>query len=45
MEKFLKDNMKNYSAYINEAKATLLDDLKRAIYMMELKGVDIEDSK
>jgi DnaJ-domain-containing protein 1 len=31
--------MKNYSAYINDAKATLLDDLKRAIYMMELRGI------
>lgn len=36
--------MKNYSAYINEAKTTLLDDLKRAIYMMELRGVEVEDS-
>lgn len=37
--------MEKYSAYINEAKSTLLDDLKRAIYMMELKGIDIEDSQ
>lgn len=36
--------MEKYSAYINEAKSTLLDDLKRAIYMMELKGIDIKDS-
>jgi DnaJ-domain-containing protein 1 len=33
--------MIKYSAYINEAKATLLDDLKRATYMMELRGIDI----
>ena len=33
--------MIQYSAYINEAKATLLDDMRRAIYMMELRGVDI----
>ncbi len=37
--------MIKYSAYINEAKATLLDDLKRATYMMELRGIDIQDSK
>lgn len=45
MEQFFKDNMEKYSAYINEAKSTLLDDLKRAIYMMELKDIDVEDSK
>ncbi len=44
MEDFFKENMKNYSAYINEAKATLLDDLKRAIYLMELRGVEVEGS-
>jgi len=33
--------MTEYSTYINEAKSTLLDHLKRAIYMMELKGIDI----
>lgn len=36
--------MERYSAYINDAKATLLDDLKRATYMMELKGVDIDET-
>lgn len=36
--------MVKYSAYINEAKSTLLDDLKRAIYMMEQKGIDIDDT-
>ena len=35
--------MLNYSTYINEAKATLLDDLQRAIYLMELKGVAIAE--
>jgi DnaJ-domain-containing protein 1 len=30
-----------YSTYINEAKATLLNDLQRAIYLMELQGVRI----
>jgi len=37
--------MIKYSAYINEAKATLLDDLRRAVYMMELRGVEVEDSR
>ena len=36
-------NLNNYSAYINDAKATLLDDLKRAVYMMEIRGVNIEE--
>lgn len=36
--------MAKYSAYINDAKATLLDDLRRATYLMELKGIDIEES-
>ncbi len=36
-------NLSNYSAYINDAKATLLDDLKRAVYMMEIRGVNIEE--
>ncbi len=35
--------MSKYSAYINDAKATLLDDLRRAVYMMELKGVQIDE--
>lgn len=35
--------MLNYSTYINEAKAILLDDLQRAIYLMELKGVAIAE--
>jgi hypothetical protein len=33
-----------YSTYINEAKATLLNDLQRAIYLMELKGVHLEEN-
>ena len=41
MEKLFKDNMEKYSAYINEAKATLLDDLRRVVYMMEIRGIDI----
>lgn len=35
--------MEKYSSYINEAKATLLNDLKRAIYLMEMKGVRVEE--
>ena len=35
----LKEKMEKYSSYINEAKATLLNDLQRAIYLMQLKGV------
>jgi Fe-S protein assembly co-chaperone HscB len=35
----LTTKMAKYSTYINEAKATLLNDLQRAIYLMELKGV------
>lgn len=47
----LTTKMAKYSTYINEAKATLLNDLQRAIYLMELKGVrmteevDTADSK
>ena len=35
----LTSKMAKYSTYINQAKATLLNDLQRAIYLMELKGV------
>lgn len=35
--------MVRYSAYINEAKATLLNDLQRAIYLMRLRGMDLEE--
>lgn len=35
--------MSEYSSYINEAKATLLNDLQRAIYLMELKGVELQE--
>lgn len=35
--------MTSYSSYINEARRTLLDDLHRAIYLMELKGVRISE--
>ena len=28
------ENIVKYSAYINDAKSTLLDDLKRAVYMV-----------
>lgn len=38
----LQQKMAKYSTYINEAKATLLNDLQRAIYLMELKGVTIK---
>jgi len=30
----LQQKMAKYSTYINEAKATLLNDLQRAIYLM-----------
>jgi DnaJ-domain-containing protein 1 len=33
--------MEKYSSYINEAKAILLNDLKRAIYLMDLKGMHL----
>ena len=36
--------MEAYSSYINEAKATLLNDLQRAIYLMELKGAPLEEN-
>ena len=35
--------MEKYSSYINEAKATLLNDLQRAIYLMGLKGVEVSE--
>jgi DnaJ-domain-containing protein 1 len=38
-----KEKMEKYSSYINEAKATLLNDLQRAIYLMELKGVEVTE--
>jgi Fe-S protein assembly co-chaperone HscB len=47
----LSTKMGKYSTYINEAKATLLNDLQRAIYLMELRGrplseaVDTADSQ
>lgn len=34
--------MVKYSSYINEAKTTLLNDLQRAIYLMELKGIQVD---
>lgn len=37
-ESELKQKMEKYSSYINEAKATLLNDLQRAIYLMNLQG-------
>lgn len=37
----LQEKMALYSTYINEAKATLLNDLQRAIYLMELQGVHL----
>jgi len=35
--------MEKYSSYINEAKAILLNDLQRAIYLMDLKGMHVEE--
>lgn len=35
--------MEKYSSYINEAKAALLDDLQRAVYLMELRGVVVRE--
>lgn len=40
----LQEKMALYSTYINEAKATLLNDLQRAIYLMELQGVHLEEN-
>ena len=39
----MQEKMSAYSTYINEAKATLLNDLQRAIYLMELNGVHLKD--
>ncbi len=39
----LQLKMSTYSSYINEAKATLLNDLQRAIYLMALRGVHIKE--
>ena len=39
----LKEKMEKYSSYINEAKATLLNDLQRAIYLMNLRGVQVKE--
>lgn len=39
----LSEKMAKYSTYINEAKATLLNDLQRAIYLMKLRGVPLEE--
>ena len=39
----LKQKMEKYSSYINEAKAILLNDLQRAIYLMDLKGMHVEE--
>lgn len=38
----LKEKMEKYSSYINEAKATLLNDLQRAVYLMNLKGEEVQ---
>ena len=35
--------MEKYSSYINEAKATLLNDLQRAIYLMNLRGIHVKE--
>jgi DnaJ-domain-containing protein 1 len=35
--------MEKYSSYINEAKATLLNNLQRAIYLMNLRGVYVKE--
>jgi DnaJ-domain-containing protein 1 len=40
----LTQKMGKYSTYINEAKATLLNDLQRAIYLMELRGVPLSEA-
>jgi DnaJ-domain-containing protein 1 len=40
----LTTKMAKYSTYINEAKATLLNDLQRAIYLMELRGVPLTEA-
>lgn len=40
----LTQKMSKYSTYINEAKATLLNDLQRAIYLMELRGVPLSEA-
>ncbi len=42
-ESELKEKMQKYSSYINEAKATLLNDLQRAVYLMSLKGVQVKE--
>lgn len=42
-ESELKEKMEKYSSYINEAKATLLNDLQRAIYLMGLQGVEVTE--
>ena len=42
-ESQLKEKMEKYSSYINQAKATLLNDLQRAIYLMGLKGVEVSE--
>lgn len=39
----LAEKMVKYSSYINEAKAALLDDLQRAVYLMELRGVAVRE--
>ncbi len=40
----LSEKMGKYSTYTNEAKATLLNDLQRAIYLMELRGVPLSEA-